>query len=195
MYNNILLATQWAALPFVLGVWLWRRRFFIKHARLILVVVIVFVTLTTVAQSALVFFGWSADPTYGQFLLPTYQDDYFYFYVLMRFFAPYLTSLTLALTLFYLLPFVNKRYGGKFFEPEEPHMAAISVFLVSHPGWLIYLITLLLIYLGWHLWSHLRGRRNMRLPLYNLWFITGVLILIVDNCWLVNTPVWKLLEI
>jgi len=150
-----------------------------------------------VAQSIFVFFDWKSDLAIGQFLLPPHQSNYSYFlfYVLTRIFAPYLISLSFALMLLYLLPFINRRSGDKFFETEEPYLAALSIFLVGHPGWLIYLITLILTYLGWHLWNNLRGKGGVRLPLYSLWVAVGILVLIVDNCWLVNTPIWKLLKI
>jgi hypothetical protein len=197
VYSNTLLIFQAVVLTFILAVQLWKHRLSVKCSRWIFVMAVGAIAIILAVQSIFVFFDWSGDPAIGQFFLPPHQSNYsyFFFYILTRIFAPYLISLIFALVLLYLLPFINRRSGDRFFEPEEPYLAALSIFLVGHPGWFVYLIAMILTYLGWHLWNNLRGRGGMRLPLYNLWIAVGISVLIIDNYWLVNMPIWKLLKI
>ena len=138
---------------------------------------------------------WLHDPL-GKFLLPPYQDPgYFAFYSLIHFFAPHLVSLVFALLILRITTTFNKRSGGIFFEKEEPYLAAVSLFLVGHPGWLIYLIALILIYSLLHTAYYLLQRKTIRLPLYHLWAPTAFFVILINEYWLSNTHWWQLLTI
>lgn len=130
----------------------------------------------------------------SKLLLPPYQDNYFLFYAFTRIFAPYVISLLVAGILILALNKTNKRRGKILLEEQEIYLAAMSIFLVGHPGWILYFPSLMAIYLLWHIGNKLRGV-NTRLPLYYLW--TGVAILtIIYIQWGVETsPLWLLLKI
>ncbi|MEX2054502.1 MAG: hypothetical protein WD883_03100 [Candidatus Colwellbacteria bacterium] len=131
----------------------------------------------------------------SKLLLPEYQGNYFYFYALTRILAPYLLSFIFALVLLWVLPWINKRSGGRFFEAEEPYMAASAVFLVGYPGWLFYIPLLIGLYLFWHLIGLVRGESNRRLPLYGFWGPTGAVLFLTAQYYLASTPIWLLLKI
>lgn len=130
-----------------------------------------------------------------QFLLPPYEEDYFFFYAFTRFLASHAISLFFALFLAWLLPRVNRRYGGRFFEKEEPYVAALALFVVGHPGWLFYLSGVLLAYFLVHVGYTLAARKSARLPLYYVWVPAAVFVILIGDYWLSETSLWKLLKI
>ena len=137
---------------------------------------------------------WSAG-SLTQFFLPPYQDiGYFAFYSLTRFFAPYLISLVFALLILWIAIIFNKKSGGIFFEKEEPYLAAISLFLVGHPGWLIYLVALISVYFILHTLNLALRREATRLPLYHLWAPTAFFVILINEYWLSSTHWWQLLS-
>ncbi|MBI2594725.1 MAG: hypothetical protein HYW38_00465 [Candidatus Colwellbacteria bacterium] len=138
---------------------------------------------------------WLSDPL-AKFLLPPYQNlGYFTLYSLIRFFTPYLVSLAFALLLLQTATAFNRKKEGVFFEKEEPYLAAVSLFLVGHPGWLVYLVILILIYFILHTSYFILQRRTARLPLYYLWAPTAFFVIILNEYWISHTPWWGLLSV
>ncbi|MEX2033369.1 MAG: hypothetical protein WD889_02300 [Candidatus Colwellbacteria bacterium] len=166
-----------------------------KHIRLIFLasVIIIFSLIGYAAVRQYLF--WLQDPL-ARFLLPPYQNfNYFALYALARFFGPYLISLGLALLFLQAAKIINRRRGELLFEQEEPYLAAASIFLTGHPGWLIYSILLLVIYLLLHLVSRLRGAKDIRLPLYRLWAPIAFFVILLNTYWFSQTGWWQLLVI
>lgn len=128
-------------------------------------------------------------------LLPPYAGiDYFVFYAFTRFFAPYLISLAAAVLFLFSAKFINKKYGERFFYPEENYFGALSIFVTGHPGWLFYAVFLMVIYLLIHLYSLFIAGNPERLSLYYLWLPAAIFVIIIQN-WLVKLPLWSLLKI
>ncbi len=130
-----------------------------------------------------------------QFLLPEYQSGYFFFYSFYRILAPHLLALIFALFLILLLKRVNQRHDNLFFEEEEPVLAGLSLFWVSYPGLIVYLVVLLGGYLLWHTFNRLRGKGRERLPLYRLWPSAGILTILLIQSWLGQTALWNSLRV
>lgn len=128
-------------------------------------------------------------------LLPEYQDNYFYFYTATRIIGPYFLSFVMALVTMKIMQWQNNRFGGKFFEAEEPYLMGISMFVVAYPACLVYLVLLLVVYLLLHIATLLRGAKNARLSLYNLWSPIGLATFLLFQYWLIDTPIWFLLKI
>ncbi len=152
-------------------------------------------------------------------LLPPYASiNYFLFYSFTRFFAPYLISLAAAILFFFSAKILNKKYEERFFEPEEYYFGALSIFLLSHPGWLFYLVFLIIAYLLIHLYSLLISsllnrsgrtrigriaRKNaeenkeqqegIRISLRYLWIPIAIFVIIISG-WLSNLSIWQLLK-
>lgn len=131
----------------------------------------------------------------GRLLLPPYQSwDYFIFYSRSRFLNPYLISLAVGIIFSYFAGYFNKKFGEKFFEPAEPYFLGTALFLSGHPGWLFYLIFILLsgaVLSGVHF---LRFRHEARFSFYYLWLPVGLFTIIISK-WLANLPWWQLLRI
>ena len=172
-----------------------RGRYFLKrYSRLIFLAAIVIIFSLGSYYGFRQYTAWLSDPL-GKFLLPPYQDiGYFAFYSLTRFFAPYLVSFVFALLILWVAVAFNKKSDGIFFEKEEPYLAAISLFLVGHPGWLIYLIALILIYFILHTSYFILQRRTVRLPLYHLWVPTAFFVILINEYWFSGTHWWQLLS-
>jgi hypothetical protein len=131
----------------------------------------------------------------GKLLLPPHQSwDYFIFFSRSRFFNQYIISLIFAIIFSVSAGYLNKKSGGKFFEPAEPYLLATAVFLSGHPGWLFYLVFILLfgaVLSGWHF---LRIRHEQRLSFYYLW-LPGALFTILISRWLADLPWWQILKL
>ncbi|MBI2011074.1 MAG: hypothetical protein HYS89_02530 [Candidatus Colwellbacteria bacterium] len=138
---------------------------------------------------------WSASPL-TQLLLPPHQGiDYFLSFVISRLFLPYLISLAIALFMIFLLPRLNKKFDERFFETEEPYFAALAVFLVGHPGWLIYLVVLISLYLILHTAYFILRREAVRLSPYRLWGATALFVILINEYWLSQTNWWSRLGV
>lgn len=131
----------------------------------------------------------------SKYLLPPYQNiSYFIFYALARFFAPYLISLVVSLIFLFSANILNKKCQERFFYPEEAYFGALSFFLISHPGWLFYLIFIIFIYLLIHAYSLLITHgSSLRLSLYHLWIPTAIFVIIIER-WLQALPMWQMLK-
>ena len=175
----------------------------------IFIVSIFIIFLLLFYQSYQQFQIWSQNEL-SKFLLPPYQPlNYFLFYVGVRFFAQYLISLAAAFIFIIAAKFLNKKYKERFFYEEEFYLGAIGLFLSGHPGWLFYVISLLLIYLLMHLYSlfiipaflrlksqNLAGRHNssQRISLYWLWIPMAIFVILIQS-WLQELAIWQILKI
>lgn len=140
-------------------------------------------------------YGVWRDNEFSKFFLPPHQDwSYFFLYVGARFFAPYAISLLAALLFFFSAIFANRRFHERFFSKEEPFLAALSLFLVGHPAWLVYFGLVIVVYLAIQLWSTLRKDELSRIPLYHLWVPLALFVIIIMK-WLTAAPLWLLLKV
>lgn len=139
---------------------------------------------------------WSQNEV-AKFLLPPHQSiSYFIFYVSARFFAPYLISLAVAIIFLFSAKILNKKYQERFFYPEEPYFGSLAIFLSAHPGWLFYLIFVILTYLFIHLFGiSVYPGTYQRFSAYWLWIPMAIFVILLQNCWLAQLPIWQLLEI
>ncbi|MEK7162881.1 MAG: hypothetical protein AAB696_01170 [Patescibacteria group bacterium] len=138
---------------------------------------------------------WSQNEL-SKFLIPPYQNiSYFIFYVGVRFFAPYLISLVVALIFIFSAKALNKKYDDRFFEPEELYFGAISLFLVGHPGWLFYSVFIIIFYLLIHLYSlFIIHNSSNRISLYYVWLPTAIFVILISS-WLQKFSLWSLLKL
>lgn len=167
------------------------RRYAKKLFFLAVVVVLVLNAFTAFTQ----YRSWQTDPV-AKFLIPPYQDiNYFAFYAFTRFFAPYFFSLVTALLFLLIALRVNQKKGEIFFEREEPFLGAFSFFVVGHPGWLVYLVVLILAYFMLHASYFILQRRIVRLPLYRLWVPVAFFVILLDEYWFETMNWWQLLAI
>ncbi|MBN2197708.1 hypothetical protein JW698_00710 [Candidatus Wolfebacteria bacterium] len=132
----------------------------------------------------------------AKFLIPPYENiNYFIFYSGIEFFAPFIISLFFALLFFFFAKKLNKKNNECFFEPEEPYLGAMALFLTSHPGWLFYFIVILFVYLFIHIYSlFFIHKSSFRIPLYYLWIPVGIFVIIIQR-FLELLPLWNLLKI
>jgi hypothetical protein len=167
-----------------------KRSFLIRWRFLIFtLVILVFIFLEyylTYSQYLL----WSAN-SLGKFLLPPYQSlNYLIFYSYSHFFGPYLISLAVALLVWFFIWLLNYQSDSRFFYIEEGFLASVSIFLVGHPGWLIYL---LLIFVFQFLRTLFTSRAS-RVSLRPLWVPTAIFVILISEI-LSSFSWWQFLKI
>ncbi len=141
---------------------------------------------------------WSVGDT-TRFLLPPYQSlDYFVYYSRYRFFNPYLVSGLMGILFFLGTRKLNLKYARRFFEDIEPYFLAVSMFVLGTPGWLVYLLVFLGLYLivslsitFYHLFMLKEGQ--IRVPLFYLWLPSAISTILISR-YLVDLPLWQQLK-
>jgi len=131
------------------------------------------------------YFAWKAAGPPLSYLVPPYQSI---FYVVGYYFARFgmYYAFSLAVALFFLIAAVayNRSFGGRFFEPEEPYLGALALFLLGNPEWhylwIYYLGSVFAAALLGLIATGIAGKENARFPLYYLWMplaIAGILVM------------------
>lgn len=120
---------------------------------------------------------------------PFQKLTYFPRYIFMRFWFPYALSLALAVIFSSAAKYFNRKYGERFFEPEEFYLLATAMFLVGHPGWVVYVIFILAASVSLSAVYLLKKMEGERFPLYWLWLPTAFFTIII-NKWLITTLPW-----
>lgn len=136
------------------------------------------------------FYLWQENEI-SRFLLPPYNSwNYFVFYALTRFWAPYLVSWTAGLIFFGGFYWMNKRRGSRFFYNEELYFLWTAVFLSGHPGWILYFPILFLLAITEGLF-HFVCNDGRKTSFFYLWLpAAGIVILL--NQWLLINWEWYL---
>lgn len=178
------------------GALILKRSFLVKYAKVIFILSVLSIFLIGIYYSWNLYSVWLSDPVTAALLPPATPIDYFFFYVLMWYFAPYVLSLLTAFVFFLVCQIGNKKSEERFFEKEELWIAATTIFLCKYPGWLVYLACLIAVYLFIHLFSRLKsffGKKELtdtRLSLYHLWLPVAILSLLACEFWLSKMPWW-----
>ena len=145
--------------------------------------------------SALQYRAMAADPFARLFLPPHQSLKYFVIAVAWaRIFAPYVTSFLVSLIFLFVSERYNRKFGGKFFERDETYIGSLSIFLVGHPQWIFYLVSLIVLYVLVQLYVRFVNRKpEERVPLYYLWVPTAIFVILISKYWLSSFDFWKLL--
>jgi hypothetical protein len=117
---------------------------------------------------------------FTKFFLPPYRGlEYFWLTVGKRLWAPWLIALGGGILARMALFTANRKVGERFFEPTEPLMAGLSMFLVGYPGVLFYIIGMLAS--GLALSFFYTATRRGRAPLYFLWFPVALFVILITQ--------------
>jgi len=174
---------------------IFRRPFLGKYAKQAYFVAIGGVALVAGIYSYLQFMAWVSAPPPARYLLPPYQSiNYFLFYVFARYWANYILAFLLSLLTLGGARWLNRRYGERFFYPEEPYLIASAIILIGSPLWLFYLISVLAIYCLYILIWVLIMRKNIRVSFYYFWLPIGIAFLLAIS-WLSTTKWFVLFKI
>jgi len=153
------------------------------------------VFITAVIKSIFLYSGWANNSFTRSFLPPYNSINYFLLYSGFKFFFPYFLSLAVASLFIFWMKSANRKRGNIFFEKEEPYLAGLGIFLSGHPGWMIYLLTVVFCYLIIHLFQRLKRIKNKRVPLYHLWIPVGLFVILINAFWLSRCSWWLLLKL
>jgi len=157
-------------------------RFFLRYGKFMLPISAVVIFALPAYESFLQYQVWSADPV-SHLLIPPYTSaGYFIGYIGTRFFAHWILALLVALVLPAVASYFNRRSGERFFEKEELPLFALGIFLSGYPGFLFYIILLLLAEL--FLSAYYTARGKDRAPMYYLWLPLAIFAILITN-WLI----------
>lgn len=126
--------------------------------------------------------AWAEHPISKHLLPPETPISYFIFYVGSRLVFPAMIALAAGMILWYVMRATNRRFGGRFFEDEEPILAATAALLVGYPGFLLYIPLVLAAGVVISLAYHLSGRA--RAPLYFLWLPLALIVILITHLYL-----------
>ncbi|MBI2623596.1 MAG: hypothetical protein HYW65_03415 [Candidatus Liptonbacteria bacterium] len=141
---------------------------------------------TLASQAYAVYAGWQGSEL-GKFFLPPYQPfAYFFGYVGERLFAPWGAALAAAVLAVWIARRMNQRYGGRFFESEEPMLIGLCFFMSGYPAFFFYLAAMLVVGAGVSAVYQLHGWG--RAPLY-YWWVPVALSVILLKVYLVPQSV------
>ncbi len=147
---------------------------------IVIVIVIVYYAYLTYSQYLL----WRDSSGIAKYFVPPHRSIiYVIGYHFIRFALYYAISLLIAFVFLVSAKHYNKKFGGRFFEPEEPYLGALAIFLLGNRewnyAWILYLISLLVfsalgsaIFCNWL-------KKIQRFPLYWLWLPVGILAIII----------------
>lgn len=127
---------------------------------------------------------WKNDPGIGQYFVPPYESiTYVISYHFARFLLYYLISLFVASIFLLAAKHYNRKFQNKFFENEEPYLAALSIFLLGNPAWhyaWIYYFIAVMVMAAIFSYIFVNLLKKMeRFPLYYLWLPTAILVIIL----------------
>ncbi|MBI4119784.1 MAG: hypothetical protein HY456_02995 [Parcubacteria group bacterium] len=138
-----------------------------------LAVVIVFAVQAYWAREQ--FLAWHNAAPPLNYLVPPYRGiGYFLSYGYTHFFMKYLLSFAASLALLFSSKFLNRKFQYRFFEEEEPYIAASALFLSGHPGWLLTIIFVLALSVLLSTFYFLFSSKKERVPLYYLWLPASI---------------------
>ncbi len=120
-----------------------------------------------------------------KYFLPPYQGiSYFISYVGVRFFSPWAVAFLASFLISRMANFLNKKFDERFFEKEEIRLMALGIFLTGYPGFLFYLLTILI--LGVLVAGIYTTLTKQRLPLYYFWLPMAFFAMIIKY-WFLGT--------
>ncbi len=132
--------------------------------------------------------AWSSDKI-GKFLLPPYQSwAYFFKYAGIEFFAPYIFSGLVALIAVCTARWLNRRFGERFFYPEEYVLMGTGLFVAGHPGWLAYALLVMAVHVLWNLAATVLRKSAVRVSMRYLWLPLAFIAIIAVQ--LVHSAPW-----
>jgi len=111
---------------------------------------------------------------------------YFTRYVLYRFFGQYIVSFIAAIVFLYAARMYNRRHHENIFYVEEPYLVALSIFLVGHPLWILYLGLTAVLYSLFSIGYNARYRKTRRfetprISFYYGWLPTALFVILMKG--------------
>ncbi|KKU15191.1 hypothetical protein A3A20_01345 [Candidatus Wolfebacteria bacterium RIFCSPLOWO2_01_FULL_45_19] len=128
------------------------------------------------------FLAWHGGGPPASYLVPPYRGfSYFALYSFTNFLIQPFLAFFAALFVLLGAKFLNRKFQDRFFEKEEPYIAAGALFLAGHPGWMYALAAVLSIYLIIHTSLFIIHKQQKRIPLYWLWLPISISVIIFSG--------------
>ncbi len=147
--------------------------------------------------SVLQYYAWKNDHIM-RFVFETDGGLYSFFHsAFFNHFASHLLAFALAGLFALLMLKLNQRSSERFFEKEEILIAFLAGFLTGFPGFIFFIVGIIIAYLTSHLISTFirRDKETRVIPLYFFWFPAATFVIIISEIWLSGLLFWKLLSV
>ena len=126
------------------------------------------------------FWAWENSGPLTRFFLPPHTGWWFLFdYWFIRFLLGYAISFLIALVFVFSARKLNRRFGGRFFEAQEPWLGGLGLFLSGQPGWIFYLSLIFAIQLIRTGFGYLKREKTKRFSFRYLWLPTAMFVIIL----------------
>ncbi len=112
---------------------------------------------------------------------------YFFSYARFHFWNTYLVSFIVALLLFWVSAYLDKKRGQVHFEHDELYIIALGILITGYPAFLFYIVLVLLLAA---ISSALLVKKNERLPLYYFWMPSAIITTLLVALWAGNQGWW-----
>jgi len=176
-------------LAIVMGAQIFLRPLALRIARIALWLAVFLIVIILVYWSLAQYRLWHESGEVARYLLPPYQTiGYFLSYVFFRFWLQYLISFVLGLLIGWGAYYANKKFQDKFFYLEEIYILIVTIFLVGHPLWLLYLVVVLTL---WCLISLVSGGR---VSFYYFWIPVAASVILLKGI-ILDWKISRLLQI
>ena len=176
------------------------RSFVVRNAEKIFWTGALGVATALVVMSHLQFEAWANGGFVAQHLVPPLGGHrYFLFYIWWRFWAPYAISFVVAPIFFRLARWYNQRHSEQFFYEEEYYFIALGIFLTGQPGWIFYLLAMVLVAICAHIgiaasrFAGLVTTDCRRFSLYDFWLPVAAFV-ILSMTWIAQLPWFGVLK-
>lgn len=178
----------------LLGAQLWLRPLLVRGRKLIFLTAILAMLITLLWQAHLQFIAWLNAPPPARFLIPPYRPiSYFLLYGWTHIFASRIIALFISLVFLILLKTVGRKFQNRF-EPDEPILIALSIFLIGHPRWIIFAAITAIGYILYSLIAFLISKRPERRSFYHFW-LPGAIATIALSPILLKLPFLSVLNL
>ena len=181
----------------ILGAQIIKRPFLEKNLKKLFWIPLVAIFSTSVVFSVMQYQVWRQHELMRIALEGEDGFSYFLSFIFFNHFASYLLALGFAGILILLMFFANKRVGERLFEREEIWIAFLAGLLVGFPGFLFFLVGILMAYLSTHFINAILRKtvKSGVIPLYYFWLPVSASVIIISEIWLVETLFWQLLSV
>lgn len=182
-------------LLFLQGAQIIKRSFLVKAAVFAYIFSIIISFINSARISYLQYISWKVEPLSRYLLPPVRGWSYFLEYVGWRFWAPAIIAIIISFVFIFISKSTNKKYGQRFFEPEEPYLAGVGIVALGYPGILIYAALFIAAFLAVNLLITLIKKSALRVSPYYLWIPTALVAILISELWLSHVSWWSQLII
>lgn len=163
------------------GMQLKLRPFLVKNRKRISLASISIILIAMATKTHLLFIAWKNSEPPLKYLAPPYAPvSYFLHTAWTQILNQFTISLGIGLLFLGLIALLPKERKESIFEPDEPTIIMLCIFLTGHPLWIAYLSIAMLAYTLLSMRAHLK-RKGQRVSFYRYWLPLTLVVVACAN--------------